>query len=403
MKTLYLDCQSGISGDMTLAALIDLGADLDYISNQLRTLPIDPFTMDVKTVNKKGIAAKELLLDFHVNHDSLHIHHHDSRGHHRRASALLDFIHQSELPPMVKSRSSSVFKAIAEAEGKIHGIDPRDVHFHEVGAMDSMIDVIGVCLALEALNINRIIASPVPVGHGKVMMAHGLYPVPAPATAELLKGIPLMSFDVAGELTTPTGAGFLKALVDEFGQIPSLTIENIGYGAGKKDFDHPNVLRAFLFTESEKTENGRSCVTILECQVDDMTGEQLGFVMEKLFESGALDVYFTPVIMKKNRPGTLLTVLTDQENQKLLEDIMLRETSTFGIRISEWTRRTLSRKFKKVASPYGEIKVKIGYEGDTIYQISPEYEEVKKAANCHHVPFSKVYMSIRNELINNVD
>ncbi|MDQ0219555.1 nickel pincer cofactor biosynthesis protein LarC [Peribacillus cavernae] len=446
MKTLYLDCQSGISGDMTLAALIDLGADLSYIIEQLQTLPIDPFYMNIIKVDKRGISSKQLVLGFDTNPDYIHEHHHhdsdfeehghshedrshhhhdhdlDSEEHshshaghshthhyeqhsgehvhthqehsHRKASTILDLITNSDLPERVKSRSSVVFQVIAEAEGKIHGMDPKDVHFHEVGAMDSIIDVIGVCLALENLNVGKIVASPVPTGSGKLKMAHGLYPIPAPATAELLKGIPLMNFEVEGELTTPTGAGFLNALVHEYGPIPPLTMETIGYGAGKKDFEHPNVLRAILFQEQEIT--NRETVIVLECQLDDVTGEQLGFVMEKLFESGALDVYYTPVIMKKNRPGTLITVLSKAENEKQLEELLLRETSTFGIRRAEWSRRALSRKFKKVESPYGDITVKIGYEGETIYQISPEYEEVKQAANLHHVSILEVYSYVQH-------
>lgn len=451
MKTLFLDCQYGISGDMTLSALLDVGADLDYIIEHLQSLPIDPFTIGVKKVDKKGIYSNELILEFHDNqghshshhhHDShskepVHIHHHHSHsgeyghsheghshthhhdlhsqepvrihhhdshsgehghshdGHsHRKASTILELIENSNLPGRVKSRSIAVFEVIAEAEGKIHGMDPKDVHFHEVGAMDSIIDVIGVCLALESLDVGTIVASPVPTGHGKLKMAHGLYPIPAPATAELLKGIPIMNFTVEGELTTPTGAGFLKALVKEYGQMPPLTIDRIGYGAGKKDFGHPNVLRAILF--QNKNQEKRETVIVLECQLDDVTGEQLGFVMEKLFDQSALDVYYTPIMMKKNRPGTLITVLTKTENERQLEDTLLRETSTFGIRRSEWSRRALSRRFKKIDTPYGEITVKIGYEGNVIYQVSPEYEEVKQAANLYKASIIEVFSIVQH-------
>ncbi|KSU80265.1 hypothetical protein GA0061096_4241 [Fictibacillus enclensis] len=282
MKQLYLDCQYGISGDMTLAALFDLGADLSYVTEQLKQLPIDSFHMATKKVDKRGISANLLDLQFkeaelvgaaHVHeaghsHSHEHDHHHDhehEHGHshehdhhhhhdhvHRKASTILEMIVTSELPVRVKERSRRVFEVIAEAEGKIHGMDPKEVHFHEVGAMDSIIDVIGVCLALEDLQVDRIVASPVPTGYGKVRMAHGLYPIPAPATAEILKGVPLEAFHVKGELTTPTGAGFLKALADDYGYMPPLVIEKIGYGAGQKDFEHPNVLRAILFEEKVK-------------------------------------------------------------------------------------------------------------------------------------------------------
>ncbi|MED1472090.1 LarC family nickel insertion protein [Bacillus salipaludis] len=324
MKVLYLDCQSGISGDMTLSALIDLGADITYIREKLENLPIDPFSLNVKQVDKKGISAKMLDLHFkeealvheahshgehhhtheghshshgehhhaHEGHSHSHgEHHHAHEGHshshddvhhaheghshshddvhhaheghshshdehhhhtHRKASTISTMINESELPSRVKKRSSAVFQVIAEAEGKIHGMDPNDVHFHEVGAMDSIIDVIGVCLALENLGIDKLIASPVPTGYGKVMMAHGLYPIPAPATAEILRGVPLADFHVKGELTTPTGAGFLKALADEYGYMPAMSIERIGYGAGKKNFNHPNVLRVLLFQTKDE-------------------------------------------------------------------------------------------------------------------------------------------------------
>lgn len=448
MNILYLDCQSGISGDMTLSALIDLGADITYIRDQLKKLPIDPFTMNIKQVDKKGISAKQLDLRFdedandlndsqthnhihtehqhlqvhthdghnhsheghnhshnqnyththsHVNAHELHNHSHDGHHHHhhehRKASTILEMINKSELPVSVKRRSSAVFEVIAEAEGKIHGMDPREVHFHEVGAMDSIIDVIGVCLALENLKIDKIISSPVPTGYGKVKMAHGLYPIPAPATAEILIGIPLADFQVKGELTTPTGAGFLKALASDYGQIPPLSIVKIGYGAGKKDFDHPNVLRAFLFRETP--EAVRETIKVLECQLDDITGEALGYAMTKILTNGALDVFYSAVSMKKSRPGFLITVLARPQDAYAIEELLLKETSTFGVRMTEWTRRILERKFEKVSTPYGDLTVKIGYEGDVVYKISPEFEEAKKAALKNDVPLLEVYAAVQ--------
>lgn len=278
MKSLYLDCFSGIAGDMALAALIDLGADLKYISDQLRKLPIDPFEIQVESVVKRGIAAKKLAIQLHANVDvindpySFNMH---EDHHHRKAVDIIDMIEQSSLPLRVKRRSIAIFQIIAEAEGKIHGLEPSDVHFHEVGAMDSIIDTIGVCLALENLGIEEIYSSPVPIGYGKMKMAHGLYPIPAPATAELLKNVPLADLPVEGELTTPTGAGILKALVKGFGPIGKMKMERIGYGAGHKDFEHPNILRAVL-TQS-LFEPNRDTVFVLETQLDDITGEALGY------------------------------------------------------------------------------------------------------------------------------
>ncbi|WP_018132287.1 nickel pincer cofactor biosynthesis protein LarC [Effusibacillus pohliae] len=442
MKTLYLDCISGISGDMTLAALIDLGADLCFIKEHLRRLPIDPFEMRVETVVKRGIAAKKLRLEIgshhhhehhhHEHHHHEHHHHEHHHHEHRPASQILEMIERSELPPRVKQRSHAIFHAIAMAEGKIHGIDPRDVHFHEVGAMDSILDMIGVCLALESLGIDEIYASPVPTGHGKVRMEHGLYPIPAPATAELLTGIPLADLAVEGELTTPTGAGILKALVKHFGPLRSLTIERIGYGAGEKEFDHPNVLRAILLKKQIESVRGgdghplvrecqqadehrsveasgqlpddRSLVTVsigdgrepifvLEAQLDDLTGEALGYAMDRLFEAGALDVFYTPVYMKKNRPGTLVTVLASTEAADRCELTLLTETSTLGVRRTLWTRRVLDRRFHVAETAYGPIRVKQAFLQDKMVHQAPEYEDVAKAARQYGVPFHEVYQA----------
>ncbi|GEN33251.1 hypothetical protein ADA01nite_07110 [Aneurinibacillus danicus] len=281
MRTLYLDCVSGISGDMLLAALVDLGADLEYVKRELMKLPVDEFDLWVETVDKRGIAAKKLHIrlpqtaahhhthahDHAHSHDPDHSHsheHHHAHSHdhhhdgiyehlheHRKAAEIMEMIRESDLPERVKSRSLCIFEAIALAEGKIHGIDPMEVHFHEVGAMDSIIDTIGICLALEDLDVDKIQASPVPTGYGKLKMAHGLYPIPAPATAELLKGIPLAPSHSHGELTTPTGAGILKALVTRFGPLENITVEQIGYGAGTKNFEVPNVIRVLLGQTNE--------------------------------------------------------------------------------------------------------------------------------------------------------
>lgn len=407
MKVLYLDCISGIAGDMTLAALIDLGADLSYIEEQLRALPIDPFTIHIDPVNKRGISAKKLRLHIgehlhsphshepdgghnhhHLQHDT-HNHEHNHEHEHRKASDIIRMIEESSLPKRVKQRSTAIFQTIANAEGKIHGVSPKEVHFHEVGAMDSIIDTIGVCLALEDLQIEEIYASPVPTGHGKVKMAHGLYPIPAPATAELLIGIPLAELNVAGELTTPTGAGILKALVKEFGAMPSFTIEKIGYGGGTKDFAHPNVLRALLMQKSDS--DGQDSIFVVEAQLDDMTGEALGYTMDRLFEAGAVDVFYTPIYMKKNRPGTLITLLVPDSSLRRCEDVLLVETTTLGVRRTKWMRRILDRTFTTITSPYGPIRIKLAIRGDQVLHYSPEYEDVAKAANQSGIPFQEIY------------
>lgn len=435
MKDLYLDCFSGISGDMTLGALLDLGADQSYVENHLRRLPIDPFHIHVHPVIKRGISASQLELHFgadghqhthrqgsihhhhHPHSMELAIHHHDHTGDdhhhenhrhhdHRRAAEILAMIEASELPPRVKQRSLSIFGEIAVAEGKIHGIDPSQVHFHEVGAMDSIVDIIGVCLALENLEVERIYASPVATGQGRMRMAHGVYPIPAPATLQLLEGIPLSSLQVEGELTTPTGAGILKALASGFGPMPAATIERIGYGAGQKDFAHPNVLRAVLIQAVQEDQSSRPSapyirehVYTIEAQLDDMTGEAMGYAMESLFAVGALDVYFTPVYMKKNRPGSLLTVLALPEHAEICEDVILRETTTFGVRRSLWTRRILDRRFITVETTYGPITIKQALVGGNVVRQTPEYDDVARAARQHGVPFADVYEAAREKVL----
>ncbi|MFS0724423.1 nickel pincer cofactor biosynthesis protein LarC [Paenibacillus sp. 1P07SE] len=514
-KRLYLDCISGIAGDMALAALIDAGADLDYIVTHLRRLPFDNFEMQVLPVMKRGIAAKQLSLVFaggegtdggahahgdgrpmhghgdhaqahshgggmhghgdhthaqgvgdamhghgnhmhahdsgmshehehyhgigdhhhshhqadashaygqgsdhasghlghehdhaehmhthHHNHDHGHVHmHNHNHGHahghdheHRRAADILQGIADSELPPRVKARSRAIFEAIAVAEGKIHGMPPEDVHFHEVGAMDSIIDIIGFCLALESLHIDRVAASPVPTGSGKLRMAHGLYPIPAPATAELLRGIPLAPLDVRGELTTPTGAGILRALAESFGPLDAGTIDSIGYGAGKKDFDHPNVVRCLVLTDPASAEPKRETVVVLEAQMDDCPGEFIGYAIERLLEDGrALDVYSTAVQMKKNRPGALLTALCRESDAARCEEIMLRETSTLGVRRSSWSRQILDRSWVTAETRYGPVRVKQAYRDGVLWHQSPEYEDAARAAREHRVPLQTVY------------
>lgn len=301
-------------------------------------------------------------------------------------------IRESSLSDRVKSRCLAIFEVIAEAEAKIHGMDPADVHFHEVGAMDSIVDIIGVCLALENLGIDRIIVSPVPVGHGRIRIAHGVYPIPAPATAEILTGVPLSAFTAQGELTTPTGAGIAKALAASYGPTPAGVVERIGYGAGTKDMEHPNVIRAVLFRESEPAGDER--VVVIETQVDDMSGERLGYAMERLFASGALDVYYTPVFMKKNRPGVLLTVLCLPGDKTACEDLLLTETSTFGVRSYEAERRILSRSWVEVKSRYGVVKVKQAHLGARLVKSAPEYEDAARAAREFEVALEDVYREV---------
>ncbi|MAM56070.1 MAG: TIGR00299 family protein [Salinicola sp.] len=401
MKTLHIDCTFGIAGDMLLAALVDLGADLEGIAASLRRLPIDPFALETRPVDRCGIRAR--LLDIALEpaggvhpHDHGHEHVHGHAGHpHRRAGDILTMVADADLPPRVRRRATAIFTAIAQAEGRIHGIDPAEVHLHEVGAMDSIIDILGVCLALEALDVETITATPVPVGYGVVSMAHGRFPIPAPATLELLKGVPLSTFepDVTGELTTPTGAAFLATLVDSFRSAAAGTPVEIGYGAGNRDFPHPNVLRV-ISMETAVPDQGRETIAVLACQLDDATGEQLGHVIELLLEAGALDVFFTPVTMKKSRPGHLVTVLAPLNRAEALELLMLRQTPTFGVRRHDTSRRILERRIETVETPLGSARVKIGsLEGETL-RTTPEFEDVSALAFRHRLPFVEVQQVI---------
>ncbi|MCS2608063.1 nickel pincer cofactor biosynthesis protein LarC [Halomonas dongshanensis] len=434
--TLHIDCTFGIAGDMLLAALVDLGADLDAISAELRKLPLDDFSLSTQNVMRCAIRARLLnitlaqapepapegLAQYHTthehshthshshshghshdhSHDHAHSHSHDhSHGHdhghpQRLAGDILAMLAASHLPPRVKQRATAIFSAIAEAEGRIHDLPPQAVHLHEVGAMDSIIDIIGVCLALEALDIDTITATPVPVGHGVVDMAHGNFPIPAPATLELLKGIPLSSFDAQGELTTPTGAALLKVLVERFTPTPQGTPLAIGYGAGNREFAHPNVLRAVRLAPPEEEDADREHITVLECQLDDTTGEQLGFALETLLAEGALDVFHTPIGMKKSRPGVLVSVLATPERADALEHCLLKTLPTFGVRRSAASRRILVRRFEEVTTELGTANVKLGYLNGHLVRVSAEYEDVARLARAHGRSIDQVQRLVLN-------
>lgn len=376
---LYLDCHAGIAGDMLLSALVDLGADPNKIESELKTLPLDHFKLHFQKKVKQGINAMTL----HIDCDKSH--------HHRHASDIFKMIDESALPTRVKDRSKRIFEVIGHAEAKIHGMSFEDVHFHEVGAMDSIIDIIGGCIALELLNIDQLYCSPIPTGSGKINIAHGIYPVPAPATAEILKGVPLASFDVQSELTTPTGAAFAKSLVSSFCTFPAATMTNIGYGAGTKDFDFPNVLRVIQF---EIENNDSDFVQVLECQLDDMTPESLGHFMDLALEHGALDVYYTPIFMKKGRPSIQLTLICNINEAVKFETLILQETSSLGVRSYEVRRRILNREFRKLDTRFGKISIKFALKDGKILKMKPEYDDVKRVAKKSDRPYHAIYNEI---------
>ena len=381
MKLLYLDCFAGISGDMLLGTLIDLGISEDSLRKELTKLTLPHFSIAVRRVVKQTIAATK----FDCIED--HHHHHEHRG----FTEIANLITSSALTESVKQRAVSVFRRLGEAEAKIHGVPLEQIHFHEIGAVDSIVDIVGNCLALDLLGITAVQASPLPCGSGFVETAHGRFPVPAPATLELLRGVPIVAAAVSGELVTPTGAALLAEFCDHYGPLPPLIVEKIGYGAGTRDLvDRPNVLRGVLGQPTDLPKTSDTVATV-EANIDDMNPEFFGDVMDRLFTTGALDVFWTSVQMKKNRPGTLLTVLCEVADVDRVADLILAHTTSFGVRIQEVQRRKLDREIVTVRTPAGEISVKIGRLNGKVVQRSPEFESCRRIANAASVPVKEAY------------
>lgn len=381
MRTIYLDCPTGISGDMCLAALIDLGVDFQMIKAELEKLPVDRIDVRIGKEVRHSVTGTT----FRVNIEETH--------HHRTFDDIRKMIAKSALSPSVKETSTAIFKLIAEAEGKVHGIDPGKVHFHEVGAMDSIIDIVGAAVAFDSLKAEAIVCSPLPLGSGLVKTMHGTMPIPAPATLEILKGVPVRLSEIPFELTTPTGAAIVKTLCT-FGPMPSMTIEKIGYGAGKKDFkEASNLVRAVIGTSdagSQASVSGRQTLTVLETNIDDMTPQVGSYLMERLLERGALDAFYTPVVMKKSRPGLLLTVLANSTDSSSLTDIILDESTSIGVRSYQVERECLERKFFKVETSAGTVQVKVSYRNGAPVNVQPEYEDCKRLAMDKKLPLKNI-------------
>jgi pyridinium-3,5-bisthiocarboxylic acid mononucleotide nickel chelatase len=420
MKTLYLDLFSGISGDMFLGALIDLGADAHRLERGLKKLKLGGYHLHVMRKQKSGIAGVKF--DVHLTSD--HDHHHERDTHHdhhddedRNFAEIKRLISRSKLSSWVKKKSIAVFQRIAEAEGKIHGVPPEKVHFHEIGAVDSIVDIVGGCVALEMLGKPRVLASPVVEGTGWVDCAHGRFPVPAPATLAILgaRGIGLTQCDEPHELVTPTGAALLAEFAEGFGPMSGLVAEKIGFGLGtRENRTRPNVLRAVFgtcdkgrATSDEKhsraaTPSPATChpshldwetdrVAVLETNLDDISGEILGAFVETALAAGALDVFHTPIQMKKNRPGVLLTVLCAEADADKFSEMILRETSAFGVRRTITERRKLRREFVTVKTRFGSVTVKIGRLNGKVVQASPEFESCRKLAAQRGLPLKTVF------------
>ena len=385
MRIAYFDCFAGISGDMALGALVDAGADFEALKQNLRKLAVGGYEISAGRATTGGIAATGVTVEV-----TEHSHH--GRG----FSQIKRVIEESDLSERVKSNSTEVFRRLGEAEAKIHGKDIEEIHFHEVGAVDAIVDIVGTCIALELLGIEAVYASPVPTFHGTVEIAHGVYPLPAPATVEILAGVPWRKLDIEGEIVTPTGAAILAGLAGGFGAMPPMSVESTGYGAGTKDFGIPNVLRVMVGQGACEDENGttlRGCVevAVIESNIDDLSPQVYDVVMDRLFESGALDVYLTPIQMKKNRPATLLSVICEPGDVDKLSVILFEETSTIGLRIDRRTRTCLPRETVKVETRFGPIRAKVARRNDEVVNVQPEYDDCKAAAARHNVPVKRVH------------
>ena len=389
MKVLYFDCFSGASGDMVLGALIDAGVPLAEVRRALGSLAIDPEAVWTENVVRAGIRATK----FCVRGESgEHTH---SHGHepHRTLAEIGALIDGSALSAAGKARAKGLFCRLGEVEAAIHGVTTDQVHLHEVGALDSIIDIVGTVHALEYLGAARIVASPLNVGSGTVRTAHGAYPVPAPATLQLLSGAPVYAGRQKAEMVTPTGALLVAGYAGSYGPLPRLTVQTIGYGAGARDFpDAPNVLRVVIGDAAAEAGDGAPAtrVAVIEAEIDDMTPQLFGAVMDTLLAAGALDVFYTPVQMKKNRPGTLLTVIAPPDARTALIELIFRETTTIGVRYRESEREVLDRAIVVVTTDVGPIRVKVARQRDEVLNVSPEFDDCVRAARAAGRPVKDV-------------
>ena len=380
MKTLYLDCGMGAAGDMLTAALLELLPEKDAFVEELNALGIPGVRFTAEKCEKCGILGTHMTVAIHGEEEGSHYpHHHGSMG------DIRSIVSSLPIPTMVKLDILSVYEEIAQAESHVHGVPVEQIHFHEVGAMDAVADITAVCLLLHRLAPDKIISSPVHVGSGQVRFAHGILPVPAPATAYLLRGIPIYGGSIQGELCTPTGAALLRHFATEFGEMPVMKVQSIGYGMGKKDFPRANCVRAML----GETQDSRDQIVELRCNVDDMTGEAVGFALEQLLENGALDAFTLPIGMKKSRPGVLITVLCREENKEAVVGLLLKHTTTLGVREFPCRRYTLSRTMETMDTPYGPVRKKVS-SGYGVRREKYEYEDLARIARAENLSLSEL-------------
>jgi uncharacterized protein (TIGR00299 family) protein len=434
MRIAYLDCFSGISGDMFLGALVDAGVPLAIFEETVTALNIGA-RLEIARVNRSGISATKIdvivneikdqpreklvagsrgHLHFHTYSGNLE-HDHSKHEHHGRAlSQIREIINKAMLSASAKQTAIAIFEKLGAAEAKIHNVPIEQIHFHEVGAADALVDIVCAAIGAEALGVDEFICSPLNVGGGTVTCAHGTFPVPAPATVELLKGAPVYSSGIQAELVTPTGAAIVATLAKRFASFPQMNIDKTGYGAGTRDFPgHANVLRITIGenrTEKHAGEGARATsglakhasretMTVLEANLDDLSPQVFGYVMNRLLEAGALDVFSTPVQMKKNRPGILLTVLAKPEDGDKLSQIIFTETTTLGVRRREESREVLARKWQTVTTRFGDVRIKLASLNGTVTNYAPEYEDCRRIATEHRVPLKTVMQEALQEYL----
>ena len=380
MKLAYFDCFSGISGDMTLGALVDAGCDVDHLRAELRGLQVPGWELSAEKVWKNGMAATCVKVKI------------EDQQKHRSLSTILEILQRSQLARQVRECAGAIFTKLGEAESRVHDVPLEKIHFHEVGGVDAIVDIVGACIGFRALGIEKFTCSALNVGGGTAKMAHGILPVPAPATAHLLQGKPTYSNGVQRELVTPTGAAIVATLCDSFGPQPPMSVTAIGYGAGTTDLEgQPNVVRIMIGEAAEKTVAGfDEEIAVIEANLDDMNPQIYGYFLEKALAVGALDVYTTPVQMKKNRPGTLLTVLCKPQDTNALMSLVFAETTTFGARTYRAQRRILPRESLNVSTTFGDVRIKISRVNGRILHVAPEYDDCRKLAVEKNVPLQRV-------------
>jgi uncharacterized protein (TIGR00299 family) protein len=380
MNLAYFDCFSGISGDMTLGALIDAGCDIGRLRKELQALQVPGWEISAEKVWKNGVAATFAKVKT------------EDQKKHRSLTDILELLKKSQLTSQVRDRASAVFRKLGEAEARVHDVPLEKIHFHEVGAVDAIVDIVGACIGFNVLGIDKFACSPLNVGGGTAKMAHGVLAVPAPATATLLQGKPTYSNGVERELVTPTGAAIVATLCDRFGPQPPMTVSAIGYGAGTADLEgQPNVLRIMIGDAAEKVFPGYDEeISVIEANLDDMNPQIYGYFLERALAAGALDVYTMPVQMKKNRPGTLLTVLCKPPDTNMLTSLIFAETTTFGVRVTTAQRRILPREHVRVSTTFGDVRIKLSRVNGRILHVSPEFEDCRKLAVEKNVPLQQV-------------